>query len=80
MLDSFLRQWNGSEDINIMNFAILKIFLNIFPLLSLIIIIGQQNLFLADGLNDRTPETKQGFDHVFHCKNWKPLLNFFFII
>ena len=55
MLDSLLRQLNGSEDITITNFSkilFLKYMIS-FVILSLTIITGQRNfLSLADGLPD----------------------------
>ena len=60
ILDSLMRQWNGFDDINILNFSdVLIKFALFFVLFS-----------LADELLDRTPETKIGFE-LFYCKIWK---------
>ena len=77
MLDSLLRQLDGSEDINITNFGkillkfaiVLKLFFEyLCPFLCSTIITGQRKfLSLAVGFFDRTPETKNGFKH-FHCE------------
>ena len=76
ILDSVLRQWNGFEDFNILNFSkiLLKFafvfslrlslfkILSICPFLSLTIIPGQRSFStLADGLLDITPDAKNSF-------------------
>ena len=78
-LNSLLRQWNGFEDFNVLNFGkillkfaiVFKIFECFCPFLSLTIIIGQRSFSsLADGLLDITQERKNSFEH-FHFKIWK---------
>ena len=78
-MNSLLRQWNGVEDFNVLNFSkILLRFLIVFKIfecfclfLSLTIITGQRSFSsLADGLLDITQERKNIFEH-FHCKIWK---------
>ena len=85
ILDSVLRQWNGFEDFNVLNFGkislkfaiVFKICECFYPFLSLTIITGQRSFSsLADGLLDITQERKNTFEQ-FHCKIWKLfILNF----
>ena len=70
-----LRQWMDFEDSNILNYSkillkfaiVFKIFEYFCPFQSSTIITGQRNfLSFADGLHDRTPEIRNGFEHFFH--------------
>ena len=75
ILDSLLRQCNGSEDFNILTRSkvLLKIAIvfkisDICAFLSLTVITDQGSISsLADGLLDITPETRNAFEH-FHCE------------
>ena len=79
ILGNLLRQLNGFEDFNILNFSkillkfaiVFKIFECFCPFLNLTIIIGQRGFWsLAVGLLDITLETKVNFE-LFHRKIWK---------